>query len=276
MYTFLDVYQTIKNYGLISRPRGKTIIELENFQFTVPYTSRFCSFKARKFNLDYLKEEFMWYLCADPMDALITESAQMWTEIRQADGSFLSNYGVYWFKNGGFKWVIDELIRDKDSRRAVIPMLSQDHLFESNPDVVCTYSISFRIRKNQLNMTVNMRSQDAVWGMTNDIPCFSFLHEMVYHVLRDKWYHDLSMGRYVHHVDSLHTYERHFGMMDKIIEEGESGFIEITAPQIEDSGEVYFLMNRASDMTVKDAEQFKFASWLLDNKYRRQRDTDVQ
>jgi len=272
MQIFLDVYDTIKRYGDISHPRGKKILELQNFQFALYPYQRFTSFKARKFNLDYLKEEFLWYLRADPKDELITESAQMWTDIRQPDGTFFSNYGVYWFRDPGFKWVIDELNRDKDSRRAVIPMMNLSHLFADNKDVVCTYSISFRIRRDVLSMTVNMRSQDAVWGMTNDVACFSFLHEMVYAVLRNV-YPGLEYGHYTHHVDSLHVYERHFDMMDQILEEGMSGFEPVDCPKIESHHEVYYLKNKAKELDPLTT--YPFTYWLQDNKYRKARNGQV-
>ena len=190
----------------------------------------------------------------------------MWSDLRQVDGSWLSNYGQYWFGKAytGFDWVMNSLISDKDSRQAVIPMLSKEHLFPGNKDIVCTYSVGFRIRNNRLNMSVNMRSQDAMWGMTNDVFCFSVLHEMVYVALRDTKYDELKMGRYSHKVDSLHVYERHFDMLHQIFYDGETGFYQIGCPEIYDHREVLNLM----DYHAEDARGVhEFTEWLHDNKY---------
>ena len=43
-------------------------------------------------------------------------------------------------------------------------------------------------------MTVRMRSQDAIFGMTNDAANFSFIHEMIYVTLRDKKYSNFKNG----------------------------------------------------------------------------------
>ena len=129
--------------------------------------------------------------------------------------------------------MIEELRRDPDSRRAVIPMLNTSHLFPRNKDVVCTESISFRIRDGKLNMSVNMRSNDAVWGMTNDVACFSFLHELVAGLL------GVELGRYRHKADSLHVYERHFKMVETIIEQGETGHYTIDCPRMDSNDIVY-------------------------------------
>lgn len=264
---FLNVLTDIYYLGKTISPRGMQVIELEDYQFTLQPRERFVAIKARNLNLDYIKEEFLWYLRADPKDSLIAEAAQIWRDLAQPDGTYLSNYGVYWFNYGGFWWVIHCLKKDPDSRQAVIPMLRAEHLYEGNKDVVCTYSIGFRIRRGQLNMSVNMRSQDAIWGMANDIPCFSFLHEMVYVYLRST-YPELKLGKYVHKVDSLHVYERHFKMLENIVIDGYKGLYEIECPEISSPEEVEFLINRVHIPNHSIPPTYNFSRWLLDNKYR--------
>jgi len=207
-----------------------------------------------------------WYLTGDKWNDMITKSAAMWSELRQPDGSWNSNYGQYWFASPyyGFDWVIGQLLLDKDSRQAVIPMLNTYHLYPGNKDVVCTESISFRIREDKLYMSINMRSQDAMWGMTNDLFCFSILHEMVYVMLRDSLYRDLEMGSYTHKVDSFHVYERHFEMLEKIVEGGQADYYKIYCPEIHDKREVVNLIHfREED----SSEDHLFTEWLYENKY---------
>jgi thymidylate synthase len=64
-------------------------------------------------------------------------------------------------------------------------------------------------------MGVHMRSNDLVFGLGNDAPCFHWFHQLAFWLLKPK-YPDLQLGRYVHHTDSLHIYERHWEMAQEI------------------------------------------------------------
>ena len=57
----------------------------------------------------------------------------------------------------------------------------------NDKDKICTYSISFRIRKNKLNMTVNMRSNDFILGTQIDFFQFSVIQEMLLKYLSLFW-----------------------------------------------------------------------------------------
>lgn len=173
----------------------------------------------------------------DRFDTSIEQHATAWKKLRDTDGGFNSNYGQYIFRGllrgsdhgSQFDWVVDELKRDPDSRRACIVLLNRHHLRQDNVDVVCTYAMSFRIRQNRLNMSVSMRSNDVIFGMTNDVFCFSMLHEMLL-VFLQSHYPDLRLGEYTHKVDSLHVYQRHFGMLQELVEQGMDGYYHIHVP----------------------------------------------
>lgn len=227
---FLKMYNDLAG-GQICRPRGQAIIELEDYALVLNAgESCITSFEARKMNLKYAVNEFLWYLRGDPYDTSIEEFASMWPKIKQPGGFYFSNYGQYMFGAGaGVEWAIEELIRDKDSRRAAFPFLHRDHCFADNRDMVCTYSMSFRIRFDRLNMSINMRSNDAIFGTTNDVFCFWMTYLMVLAVLREK-YPNLQPGRYVHKVDSLHVYERHWDMLQQLNYNGKMGYYHISVP----------------------------------------------
>jgi len=130
----------------------------------------------------------------------------------------------------GFEWVINCLTEDPDSRQAYIPMLDHNHLFVGNKDVVCTKGILFRIVEDKLDMTVSMRSSDLAIGSSIDLPCFSFLHEMVAYSLAKQ------MGKFHFHTDSLHVYERNFKLMETIYQLPYASCLTkiITPPDIDD------------------------------------------
>jgi thymidylate synthase len=227
--TFLYVYRDVRN-GEEIRPRGTLCREVTDYKFILDMDgSPLTSFAARGLNLQYAKEEWLWYLRADKFDRTIEKHASMWKKIRQPDGSYYSNYGQYIFPKQ-FAFVVDELLRDRWSRRASIILLKEDHLFETNSDVVCTYAINFRIRdKNRLDMAVSMRSNDVIFGMTNDVFCFSMLYRMVYALLAEQ-ISGLKHGMYIHKVDSLHVYERHFDMIEGLVQQDMMGYVAVDIP----------------------------------------------
>lgn len=259
---FLAVYQDLLLTKEDIAPRKERTKEIQDYVFILAPYERFTSFKARNMSMDYIKAEFKWYMSGDPYNDMITEHAQIWKDIRQPDGRFFSNYGHYIFgTQGGAQFVVDELVIDRDSRRAVIPLLNASHLFHENKDVVCTYSIGFRIRNNFFNMSVNMRSNDAIWGMTNDVACFSLIHETIFTMVKSH-IPDIEMGYYCHKVDSLHVYERHWDMLAQIVEDGSAGYKKIEIPRILNHEEILQLQRHLA-YNGPITRSFEFTDWLL-------------
>lgn len=72
--------------------------------------------------------------------------------------------------------VIQELLKDPASRRAVIVLADKDEPLESRP---CTTSLQFQITKNGMLTIVTMRSSDAVYGLPYDLIQFSMMSQMI-------------------------------------------------------------------------------------------------
>jgi thymidylate synthase len=223
-YNYYDILKLINDEGTLSSPRGLIIKEVEYFQGEI--TNPWANYLGRNFNLDYVKQEFQWYLNAYPYDHRICKHAKMWEKIIQKDGRIFSNYGQYWFHDGIDK-VVETLTDDPDSRQAIIPMLNKGHLFKGNKDVVCSVGPQFRIKNGTLNIHVKFRSSDAIFGLASDLPTYWFLWEMVALMLK------MPTGRFIFSADSLHIYERHFKMVDSILEN--NYFLDITYPPITDT-----------------------------------------
>lgn len=253
---FLKAYTAVHGSGFIVSPRGEAILEVEDGRIVFqPNDSIISSFGARQLNLNYCKQELLWYLRADRYDTSIEKHATMWKKLQQDDGGYNSNYGQYIFKgpNSQFAYVIETLQRDKDSRRAAMVLLNRDHLYHDNTDVVCTYAMSFRIRNNRLNMSVNMRSNDLIWGATNDVFCFGMIHRMLLAVLKD-FYPYLTLGSYTHKADSLHVYERHWPMLELLVREGMSGYRYVGFPTI--------TVDDVDELLNETKGSGEFAKWL--------------
>lgn len=274
---FRKIYSDVGNGSLV-RPRNEPVIEIEDYSYTLPPYARFANFEARNLKLGYIKKELLWYLRANPFDSSIVDAASLWQELPNFDESINSNYGAhvlgkYWpavatvennittyptsdshvgmtavsigeplSRTSQLDYIINTLSADKDSRRASAVILNRRHLLSpKTKDYPCTYALNFRIRNNELKMSVHMRSQDAVFGMGNDAPAFSVIQELVYVSLRDTAYPDLKMGSYHHTADSFHYYERHFEMVKQI--NNSDRFIPLEIPKIRDVREVNYLLS---------------------------------
>ena len=228
-----------------------------SFKFDNAYEARFWNLDGRKFSSTYIKEELKWYFNADRYDTSICEHAKIWKKLICEDGGINSNYGAIIF-NGPFENVIKMLKADKYSRRAVIMIADNETYASDCQDYHCTKSLTFNIRKNKLNMSVEMRSNDAVFGLTNDAAFFTILQEMLL-VKMKVIYPELSMGYYNHSANSMHIYKRHYNMVKNIIENNKE--FETVCPKISSAIEVDFLLSK-NKMSFKD--DFEFSKWLIE------------
>lgn len=257
-----NIFRDLMSSGRTVSPRGLLVKEIENYRYELYPYNRFCGFEDRKLNLDYIKKEFLWYLKGDKFDLSILQHAKIWAGLVNDDKSINSNYGQYIFGDQNqFDLVVNELKNDKDSRRAIMMILQPYHLTMKTKDVPCTISMSFRIRNGKLTMSVRMRSQDAIFGMGNDAPCFSFIQEMVLCALQE-YYPSLEMGRYHHSADSFHIYEKHFDMASRICNK-KAKYSDVDCPRISGPTEVRYLREYWKDTGGPIPETFKFTKWLL-------------
>lgn len=224
---FYEILKDVADNGKTVVSRGLETKELTGYTYNLPPRVRFMCFDDRKLKMDYVKQEFLWYLLGEPRDHSICKAASMWEGLVNEDKTINSNYGFYIFNPRGgfggksnFDRVAATLQSDPFSRRATMMILNTDHLNSITKDYPCTVYINFLIRENKLNMFVRMRSQDAIYGMGNDAPFFSFVHELMLWKLKDKepsLFEDLQLGTYQHSADSFHVYYRHYEMLDKIL-----------------------------------------------------------
>ena len=180
---------------------------------------------ARKFRPSYAVTEWLWYLSHNPDVSNIGKLAKIWRDIADEENRVESNYGVWIHGNinertglNQWEWVRDELIRDRDTRRASITINGYQHKGKNNKDYPCTQYIHFFIRDNKLHLGVHMRSNDAVFGFCNDVFTFCMYQQLMLNELNARVSGDkIELGHYYHSAGSFHIYESHFAMMDKIV-----------------------------------------------------------
>lgn len=210
------IFNHLYNAG-VSFPRGLLTKELLNYHYSVKPGDELLAHPRRKLNMDYVKRELSWYLKGHRYDKSIVAFAKTWEGCIASDGGINSNYGQYLFGAGmGLDRCFGELAVDKDSRRAVAMILGQHSLhFSSTNDVPCTIGLQFLIRPDEFGVDelitiATMRSQDAIYGLGNDVPAFMFFGKLLASAL------SIKQGELHVNVGSLHVYERHFQMLDGI------------------------------------------------------------
>ena len=213
--------------GQTSSPRGLITKEanLATLDFDPIYT--ILDYSPKKFNWKYFAGELAWYIQADTKIDFINKFSSFWKTIC-LDGTANSNYGNILFKyhpstiNTGNKvnqleWIYNSLIKDKNTRQAVAFFNSPYFQQDGNKDFVCTMYINFWIRKDYLDMKVQMRSNDIFFGLSYDAPWFSTLMQSMYLNLKEI-YPELKLGVYYHCADNIHFYERHFDLANEILD----------------------------------------------------------
>jgi thymidylate synthase len=226
--TFADVYQTaltdvINNPEFITSPRGMKIKEVTNAALVIE-NPRFSLYQnsRRSSQFKYIGAELVWYFTGRNDIKFISPFAKFWEYLDNGDGTVNSAYGnlIFNLKNSDgfnqYEWALNSLIQDKDSRQAILHFNRPEHQWEGNKDFVCTLNGIFQIRNNQLNFTVDMRSNDLILGTPTDIAFFCLLQEQMFQHLR-KHYPKLEMGTYTHISHSLHVYEKHFTLVDEML-----------------------------------------------------------
>jgi thymidylate synthase len=167
------------------------------------------NFDFRNWNKEYAENEWKWYLSGvgniAKLGKINGSIPKIWMQIADSHGNVNSNYGAHWFEGWGstqYEYIINELKRDPQSRRASLSVYNANNHDEFGRDTPCTYAVNFMIIDNKLNMSVMMRSNDLWYGFCNDQYCFSMLQKKV---AEDTGY---QVGEYFHFVNNLHLYNR--------------------------------------------------------------------
>mgnify|MGYP003132211635 CR=1 FL=1 len=226
--TFAEAYQTaltsiIHNPQYTSSPRGMKILEISDAALVIKDPT-FCLYEndRRSSQFKYIAAELVWYFAGRKDTEFITPYAKFWKQIENEDGTVNSAYGNLIFTEeledgrNQYRWALDSLIQDKDSRQAIMHFNKPKHQRQGNKDFVCTLNGIFQIRDNKLNFTVDMRSNDLILGTPTDVAFFCLLQMQMLEHLR-KYYPELELGTYTHIAHSLHLYERHFDLVREML-----------------------------------------------------------
>lgn len=241
--TFAEVYKESLNDLLYNpeyeaAPRGLKIKENLNVALVIeePLSCLYRN-ERRSSQFKYISAELLWYFMGRNDVEFIKDYAKFWLNIQNEDGTVNSSYGNLLFSkktrygHTQYEWVIKSLIADKDSRQAIMHFNLPEHQYFGNKDFVCTMHTVFSIRENKLNMTVSMRSNDAILGTPTDAAFFAILQSQLLNHLKE-FYPDLELGTYTHIASSYHIYESHFSLVEDMLK---SEFISESIPKVNEN-----------------------------------------
>ena len=199
---------------------GKTV-EIQNAHFLADK-----DWIIREPNYDYAKREIEWYESQSLyVKDIPGDVPKIWQACADKDGKINSNYGwcIFSNENGSqYDHCLNRLLDDHHTREACMiytrPSMQVDCNSNEMHDFMCTYATQVFLNPinefgYDLDYTVFMRSNDAVYGFCNDAIWAK-------HV-RDKLVADLNKcgltvfpGKIIWNAGSLHVYERHFKYLE--------------------------------------------------------------
>ena len=156
---FVEELAKLKTHGEHVNSRGSKQLErtFVNLVIEDPTQLDICV-PARKFNKNYAIAEWLWYLSATQKVHNISKLASIWSDIQDTYGEVESNYGSYIFPPdpqcllSQWDWVVEELEKDPDSRRATISINQPYHKEKNAKDYPCTQYMHFLVRGGHLDM----------------------------------------------------------------------------------------------------------------------------
>jgi thymidylate synthase len=210
----------VLRHGEIVSPRDSETREIRNvgIELTDP-RARVVTLPSRKWSLPIAVGELCWNLRGATDTASLAYYAPRWHEIVGGASTIRGScYGkrIFGSSDGSSQW--DRLVRllktDPHSRRALLLFGDASSYGDATSlDEPCVTSMQFLCRDGRLEAYVQMRSNDAIWGLPYDVFLFSTLQELLANEL------GLEVGGYFHHAVSLHIYKRHFRVAERIASE---------------------------------------------------------
>lgn len=259
------ILEELFSQGEFVTTRGLKTLELCNINFSLTNPlNRDTVNIARKWKLPLAIGEFAWHVSGSNNVDFITYYAREWKNFSD-DGKMITQscYGHKIFKKdiyGESQWdrLIKLLKKDKFSRRAVLDLYESDSGIDYfAKDIACVCTVQFLIRKEKLDVIVNMRSNDIIWGLPYDVYLFTMLQELLSLELC------VELGNYYHNVGSMHIYERHFELAKRMLNERN---FEPNSSKMEDLSGLKIFLDYEGKIRTKSVSAFEIENLTI-NQY---------
>lgn len=202
--------EELKNENYVTDKTGVEMLEIIGASFIADQETIF-----GPVNADYVQRELDWYKSMSLNVADIPgKTPAIWEQVADKDGFINSNYGwcIWSEENNRQYWKVwTELLQHPNSRRAVMiytrPTMWDDYNHNGRSDFMCTNTVQYLIRNGKLDVVVQMRSNDVVFGYRNDFAWQRHVQHLMAAAL------GVTPGQIHWQVGSLHVYSRHFDMV---------------------------------------------------------------
>ena len=171
--------------------------------------------------------ELFWYLSGTGSLEFIKYYIKEYAKDSEDGATIHGAYGPRLFDARGINQLqnVIELLKAKPrTRRAVIQIFDAADNARTRKEVPCTSTLQFVMPDNKLSLIVNMRSNDALFGLPHDVFAFTMVQEIVARSI------GAEIGKYVHFVGSMHLYEDKIEMVDEYLREGFQDFTSAMPP----------------------------------------------
>jgi thymidylate synthase len=201
---YVDLVQHVLKHGEPAAPKGINTREIEDAVITIDNVYATLPIGVNRGTVPGIGAvEACQLISGLSTPELVVGIGPQFENYTEDDGKFHGSYGTR--TRGQYNVVVDRLRKDPDTRQAVVTMWSPPlDMLEKKRDYPCTILHQFRIRKDKLNMSVYMRSNDVWLGAAYDFFQFTRVQLGLCSIL------GIEPGTYAHHVGSLHIYENNY------------------------------------------------------------------
>lgn len=228
---YLELLEKVYTEGVKIKSRGEETKECMNLDLEIDSANLYSWPLARPLSkiMDYANKELAWYLSCDRGSEYIQDKAKLWEKIKNKDGSINSQYGYLVFEQKtahpslgditmtGFEWAKYTLLKEIDTRRAIITFNNGGYNYESD-DFLCTQHMAFFVRNGKLDCFIALRSSDLIYGQPYNQIFWSMVHQQLFLSLVHK-YKDLKLGKIMVKIYSAHLYSKHYKLVSEMLSE---------------------------------------------------------
>jgi thymidylate synthase len=201
---YVDLVNHVLKHGEPAAPRGINTLEIENATIHFHNAVDALPLSVNRGTVPGIGAvEACQLLSGTSFPKLVIDIGPQFANYTEDDGMFHGSYGTR--TKGQYDVMVDRLKKDPDTRQAVVTIWNPERdMLEKKRDYPCTILHQFRVRRNRLNMSVYMRSNDVWLGAAYDFFQFTRVQIAIASIL------GIEPGSYSHHVGSLHIYEENY------------------------------------------------------------------
>jgi len=207
-----DIYNRSE---FMCKPRGLNIKEKINHSFKIGMEDPIITIPERKLSYSFMFGEAAWMLSGRNDVASVSKYVDGVKRFSDDGVTFFGAYGPKIITQTSY--IIDTLIKDNDSRQAVINIWRENP--RSSKDIPCTLSLQFLLREASdelwLHTIASMRSNDGGLGTPYDTFNFSAISFYIICWLNLRGL-KCKLGELNIQAGSRHVYENDFSKLDNI------------------------------------------------------------